>query len=179
MPVVMVGSLNPVKIEAARRGFEAIFPSETWDIRGQSVPSGVAHQPMGHEETLAGAAERARAVLEHNPSADYGIGIEGGCAWVGGELTTMAWIVIYGRDGQIGKACSGSFILPKEVAALVAEGLELGDADDRVFGQSNSKQKNGSIGLLTGDVITRADYYAPAVSMALIPFRPENANLTF
>jgi len=88
-------------------------------------------------------------------------------------------VVIYGRDGVTGKARSGSFVLPKQIAALVAEGLELGDADDRVFGQTNSKQKNGSIGLLTGDVITRASYYAPVVSMALIPFRPENAGLRF
>jgi non-canonical (house-cleaning) NTP pyrophosphatase len=94
-------------------------------------------------------------------------------------MLTMAWVVIYARDGRMGKARSGAFVLPREVTVLVAEGLELGDADDRVFGQSNSKQKNGSIGLLTGDVITRATYYTPTVSMALIPFRAENAGLTF
>lgn len=179
MPVVMVGSLNPVKIEAARLGFEAIFPNKAWEMRGVSVPSGVSHQPIGDEETLAGAAERARAALNTSPDAEYGIGIEGGCAWLGDELLTMAWVVICGRGGHTGKARSAAFVLPKEIAVLVAEGLELGDADDRVFGQSNSKQKNGSIGLLTGDVITRASYYAPAVSMALIPFRAENSGLTF
>ena len=46
-----------------------------------------------------------------------------------------------------------------------------GDADDVVFERSNSKQANGAVGLLTGDVITRASLYAHAVVLALIPFR--------
>ncbi|MCU0464203.1 MAG: inosine/xanthosine triphosphatase [Anaerolineae bacterium] len=179
MGLVIVGSRNPVKIEAARRGFAAIFPAEIWDVRGHEVESGVSHQPIGDDETLRGALQRAQAALALDPAADYGVGIEGGCAWLGDDLLTMAWVVVCGRNGVIGRARSGSFVLPKAVAQLVAQGMELGDADDHVFGQSNSKQKNGSIGLLTGDVITRADYYTPVVSMALIPFRPENADLVF
>ena len=46
-----------------------------------------------------------------------------------------------------------------------------------MFGQSDSKRKNGSVGLLTGDVITRADFYTPAVTLALIPFH--NPDLAF
>jgi non-canonical (house-cleaning) NTP pyrophosphatase len=49
--------------------------------------------------------------------------------------------------------------------------MELGDADDAVFGRSNSKQANGSIGLLTDDALTRTEYYVQAVIMALIPFK--------
>ena len=90
---------------------------------------------------------------------------------LGHDLLAMAWVVIIDRAGKTGKARSGSFVLPKKIAALmVNEDLELGDADDIVFGQSDSKRKNGSVGLLTGDVITRADFYTPAVTLALIPF---------
>jgi len=49
--------------------------------------------------------------------------------------------------------------------------MELGEADDRVFERSNSKQTNGAIGLLTGNVIDRTTLYAPAVVFALIPFK--------
>ena len=60
------------------------------------------------------------------------------------------------------------------MADLVRGGLELGEADDLVFRTSNSKRRNGAVGLLTGDVITRAGLYTPAVQLALIPFiRPE------
>jgi len=53
----------------------------------------------------------------------------------------------------------------------VNSGLELGEADDLVFGQANSKQKNGAIGLLTNDVLNRTTLYEQAVIMALIPFK--------
>ena len=51
------------------------------------------------------------------------------------------------------------------------QGLELGQADDIVFGRSNSKQANGAVGILTDDVIDRAQLYEPAVIFALIPFK--------
>jgi non-canonical (house-cleaning) NTP pyrophosphatase len=51
----------------------------------------------------------------------------------------------------------------------------LGEADDLVFGRSNSKQANGAVGLLTDDAVTRTTYYVPAVIFALIPFK--NAEL--
>jgi len=56
------------------------------------------------------------------------------------------------------------------VAKLVSSGLELGEADDQVFGTQGSKQHNGAVGLLTHDVLTRDGFYAQAVQLALIPF---------
>ena len=40
-----------------------------------------------------------------------------------------------------------------------------------MFGRTNSKQQNGAVGLLTGDVIDRIALYEPAVVLALVPFR--------
>jgi len=54
---------------------------------------------------------------------------------------------------------------------LVRQGVELGEADDRIFGRNNSKQQNGAVGLLTGDAVDRAGLYVPAVIFALIPFK--------
>jgi non-canonical (house-cleaning) NTP pyrophosphatase len=77
----------------------------------------------------------------------------------------------------MGKARTATYYLPRETAQLVKGGMELGHADEVVFGGQNSKQKNGSVGLLTGDVIDRRAYYEEAVVLALIPFR--NQGLTF
>jgi non-canonical (house-cleaning) NTP pyrophosphatase len=77
----------------------------------------------------------------------------------------------------MGKARTATYYLPRETAKLVKGGMELGHADEVVFGGQNSKQKNGSVGLLTGDVIDRRAYYEEAVVLALIPFR--NQGLTF
>jgi non-canonical (house-cleaning) NTP pyrophosphatase len=80
-------------------------------------------------------------------------------------------VVVLSPAGMAGKGRTGTFFLPPAVAALIQQGKELGEADDIVFAQSNSKQKNGAIGILTGDVIDRAALYEPAVIMALLPFK--------
>jgi non-canonical (house-cleaning) NTP pyrophosphatase len=56
------------------------------------------------------------------------------------------------------------------VADLVRHGMELGHADDQVFGRNNSKQMNGAVGILTANAIDREELYAHAVMLALIPF---------
>lgn len=69
------------------------------------------------------------------------------------------------------KAKTATFFLPPAIASLIHAGKELGEADDIVFGQTNSKQKNGAVGILTGDLITRTSYYVDAIILACIPFK--------
>lgn len=176
MKSIVVASTNPVKIQAALAGFRLMFPNEIFEARGVSVPSGVSDQPMSDEETLQGARNRVYAVKEAAPEADYWAGIEGGCEERFGRLWAFAWLVVLG-DGLTGESRTATFALPEEVAALVRQGVELGDADDRVFGRSNSKQGNGAVGILTADVIDRAGYYEHAAALALIPFK--NRTLSF
>jgi non-canonical (house-cleaning) NTP pyrophosphatase len=104
------------------------------------------------------------------------VGIEGGVSDHAGAMEAFAWVVVMGGV-RIGRSRTAAFVLPQEVAVLVRQGMELGDADDVVFGRSNSKQQNGAVGLLTGDAIDRLSYYAHAVTMAFIPFK--NPDLTF
>jgi inosine/xanthosine triphosphatase len=173
---IIAASKNPVKINAALGGFQAMFPGESFTAEGVSVPSGVAVQPMTDAETLIGAANRVEAAHALMPDADYWIGIEGGCAPDGDALTAFAWVVV--TDGtRTGKARSAAFYLPEETARLVRAGIELGHADEQVFGQVNSKQRSGSVGLLTDDVVDRTLLYMQAVILALIPFK--NPGLTF
>jgi inosine/xanthosine triphosphatase len=176
MKTVIVASTNPVKIESARRGFVAMFPDESFTVSGISAPSSVHDQPLGDDETLRGAANRAANARAIAPDADYWIGIEGGVNDLDGEMQAFAWVVVLSSE-RSGKSRTGTFMLPQEVARLVREGMELGHADDVVFGRANSKQQNGSVGLLTDDVIDRAAYYEHAVILALIPFK--HTALTF
>lgn len=148
-----------------------MFPGHPLDISGVSVPSGVSDQPFSSHETLAGATNRSNNVRAKCPEADFWVGIEGGVEPEnGGSLIAFAWIVIQSRD-QIGKGRTGAFFLPPQISQLVRQGVELGDADDIVFGRTNSKQENGAVGILTGDVMNRASLYEEAVVMALIPFK--------
>jgi len=165
---IIVASKNPVKIEAVREGLTA-FLKEPFEITGVSVPSGVSDQPMSDAETFSGAVNRVNAALQHYPSGDYYVGLEGGVEETISGLMAFAWMVI-SNGKKVGKARTASFFLPLRVAELVHGGMELGHADDVVFSKSNSKQQNGAVGLLTNDVITRKSLYIPAVQMAFIPF---------
>ncbi|HEX2621449.1 MAG TPA: inosine/xanthosine triphosphatase, partial [Phototrophicaceae bacterium] len=175
--IIVVGSTNPVKLQSAREGFAAMFPDVPLELHGVEAASGVSDQPFEDEETLKGAHQRALNAWKQIPNADYAIGIEGGVARLSDEdLMAFAWVVVLNGE-KIGRAKSGAFVLPREITTLIRQGMELGHADDVVFGKQDSKRRNGSIGLLTDDALTRTGFYSPAVLMALIPFK--NPILTF
>ncbi len=151
-----------------------MFPQEEFIFTGIKLNHDISPQPMTDAETLRGAEERSRMCQDLVEDGDYWVGIEGGVDQVGDDLIVFAWIVIRSRE-QVGKARTGTFFLPQSVSKLVLEGIELGEADDIVFKRENSKQVNGAVGLLTGDVIDRKKYYEHAVILALIPFvNPEH-----
>jgi inosine/xanthosine triphosphatase len=167
---IIVASQNPVKIRATLRGFQCMFPGNVFDLDTVTVSSGVGDQPFSSEETLRGALQRARRTAERMPDADFWVGIEGGVEETTDGMVAFAWIVVQSTR-LVGKARTGTFFLPDRVACLIREGMELGEADDRVFGTENSKQEAGAVGLLTGDVIDRAGLYEHALVLALVPFR--------
>lgn len=170
---LVVASQNPVKLDAVQEGFEELWPNIDPDIIGVKVPSGVSPQPLSEAETLKGAHNRVKEAMDNRPGANYWIGIEGGVEDKEGKMAAFAWVVA-ANHYKIGQARSASFFLPDKVAELIRQGYELGEADDMVFGSVNSKEKNGAIGLLTHNTITRKSLYIPAVIMAFIPFiRPE------
>ncbi len=168
---VVVASTNPVKINAANKAFKKMFPVKKFEVLGVSAPSEVSDQPMSESETIKGAINRVRNLSKIEPKADYWVGIEGGCKIVEDDIEAFAWVIIRSKKGKVGKGRTGSFFLPYKIVELIKQGKELGEADDIVFGRKNSKQSNGSVGILTGDVITRTDYYKHAIILALIPFK--------
>ncbi|KAJ3526573.1 hypothetical protein NM208_g11125 [Fusarium decemcellulare] len=174
--VVVIASNNAPKIKATQEGFTRMLPG-SYDFQGLSVGSNVSDQPFSDEETLRGATNRARNAQTAQPQADFWVGIEGGVEDYNGAISSFAWVVVIGQDGRVGKARTSAYFLSDETCKLLKDGVELGHADDIVFGQTNSKNKQGSVGILTGGVIDRADYYTQAVVLALIPFK--NGSLTF
>ena len=111
-------------------------------------------------------------------------------------LFCMAWMAVYGKrqastvdllasedtktyygdqKPYYGVAKSASFPLPPDLSKLMVEQqMELGAADDAMFGRTNSKQGSGSVGYLTDGLIDRSSYYQHAIILALEPWiRPE------
>ena len=178
MLYVAIGSLNPVKIEAGRRGAEAALQTPGGvDAVGFEVESGVAEQPVGDIETRRGAINRAvlswQSYIErYGSEPSYSIGIEGGVSGLNQEeaMTCFAYRVVY-NGARIGTAKTVTFDLPEVVGDLVRSGVELGHAVDTIAGRINMKQEEGAVGWLTQGVTTRAGFYACAVVLAFPPVK--------
>ena len=171
MKKIIIASKNPVKINATLNGFQKMFPSEQFEIESISVLSGVSDQPKNDLEAFQGAWNRANNAYKNNLNVDFFVGIEGGIEEKNSEMEAFAWVVVKTKENRFGKGRTGTFFLPPRVAELIKQGKELGDADDIVFGRTNSKQENGAVGILTDNVVDRAKYYTEAVVLALIPFK--------
>lgn len=168
---VIIASENPVKINAVRQAFSQMFPPQSFDFIGVNVLSGVSSQPLSDEETYQGALNRTNNAAISEPNAEYWVGIEGGLEEKDAEFEAFAWVVVRGKNERYGKGRTATFFLPDEVGELIRQGKELGHASDVVFKEDNSKQKQGSIGLLTGNAIDRTRYYLDSAIIALIPFK--------
>ncbi|KAK8806048.1 inosine xanthosine triphosphatase [Blastocystis sp. subtype 4] len=199
MVTVLVASTNPCKIEACQLAFCRVFKDDTIDFRSISSDSGVSSQPIGDDETRQGAINRVHNVLskwrcDNSADPDFVVGLEGGVMKcddpISGKrsLRLIAWMAIHrphdNRWGVLvicmlllGFGQTGSMFLPPAVVDLVDSGMELGIADDQFFGRVNSGRENGTVGILTNNIITRSSYYEHALILALIPFiHPEIYN---
>lgn len=166
---IVVASQNPVKIRAVDSGFKQMQAGNEFEIIGLNVPSGVSDQPMTDKETYEGAKNRVLNAKKELPQADFWVGIEGGIEERNGEMYAFAWVIIL-SEHQKGESRTASFQIPPAVVALIRQGVELGKADDVVFGHTNSKHHLGSVGIMTHGEINRMELYAPAVCFAQIPF---------
>ena len=151
-----------------------MFPKQEFSADEFAVASEVSAQPMSNEETLRGATNRAEALRHLSPESSFSVGIEGGVEVIEETMFANAWIVVIDSSGNFGSGRSGSFALPPKVKQLVESGVELGHANDLVFGESNSKQQGGAVGSLTGGVISRQLLYEHAMALALVAFRQPN-----
>lgn len=179
---VVIASGNPVKRRATLEAVKVALGEDEVDSVTVDVDSGVARQPVGDEETLRGARNRAEAARQDRPNANLWVGVEGGVIERDGALDCMAWIVVLGRrepDGPVvrGESRTATFTLPAEIADRVRAGVELGAATDEVLGGVDTKSTTGTVGPLTGGVIDRVAFYAHALVLAMVPFR--NVDLTF
>lgn len=124
---------------------------------------------MSDQETYSGAWNRADNLKKNHPQADFWVGIEGGIEVIHNVMHAFAWMIVLNNRNQ-GEARTATFPLPENIKLLVDRGMELGQADDLVFRRSNSKQKDGAVGILTNGIIDRIHYYEHALILALIPF---------
>lgn len=169
--MIVVGSENDAKVRPVRDVFETVAPSVK--VVGVSVPSGVRDQPIGFEETLLGARNRARsaALLE---GATWGVGLEGGVEFDAEGRCWLFGVVCVVHEGREATARSASLRLPGSVGDRVRRGEELGPVMDELVGEVGVKTRGGAVGHFTSGLLTRSDVWRQALILALPPIlKPE------
>jgi inosine/xanthosine triphosphatase len=177
---VRVGSMNQPKIAAVRHAIAAFAPNAV--VEGAAVESGVPEQPLGFEEIVAGARNRAAAALRAS-ACDLGVGIEDGLVELplcpGAALSPVnigCAVVTDGRRTSAG--FSSGFSYPPEVAIpALRDRAPIGDLFDALWRERRSDadvepsgRTTGNVGRLTAGVLTRSEYGRHAVLCALVSF---------
>lgn len=164
---VSVGTKNPVKVKATRNVLLKIYPSV--EVTGLDVDSGVRDQPIGLNETVKGAVNRAKNA--YNSEVDLSVGIESGLLETPNSITgylDLQWCCIYdGEKETLG--VSAGFEYPPAVVEEVLKGKEVGHVMDQVTGVDKLGQKTGAVSYLSKGMLDRTENTEQCVLMAMIP----------
>ena len=167
MRKISVGSANPVKLDAVKNAVGKIWDNtEVIPIR---VHSGVRMQPTSDNEAIRGAENRARYSLQKT-GADFGVGLEGCTIDTEYGMFVSGWAVVVDKNGYVGIGGGGRLLLPEKVACEVRKGRELGPIMDEVAGEFNIKQKQGTGGILTNNLVERTEAFERCVIYAFARF---------
>jgi len=168
---IIVGSVNPVKINAVREAFLKYY--KDFLVEGIKVDSFVHRQPKNYE-TFEGAENRALELVKINNTemlqADFFVGIEGGIMKHVDKWFAFGCMCIIDKKMNKSFGTSPHFQIPNEVAVRLLAGEELGEVMDEIMKMKNTKQNLGAIGFFTNGVINRTQLYVPGIIAALIPF---------
>nr|MDO8099558.1 inosine/xanthosine triphosphatase [Candidatus Njordarchaeota archaeon] len=172
MRVLAVGTRNPVKVSAVAHIAEKLL-HEKLDVIAVEVASSVPNQPVGLEQTIRGAVNRAKQAASSVPSAEFGIGIEAGLVKVPKTLTgylDIQFAAIVDKKGKVTIGCGSGFEYPPEVLnEVLSKGKEIGDVMESLTRIENIGERIGAIGFLSHGQLDRQRLTEQAILMAFIP----------
>ncbi|MBW2542366.1 MAG: DUF84 family protein [Deltaproteobacteria bacterium] len=178
---VRVGSVNEPKLVAVRSAIGAYAPDAR--VEGVAVTSGISEQPVGFEEIIRGARNRAAGAM-NGTCCDLAVGIEDGLvpiplASAQGEVAHLnigCAAITDGERTSIGFSSAFGYPLGCSIPA-VRDREPIGAGFDRLWeahrGESAAKPSalsTGNIGRLSNGVLPRAEYARHGVLCALVAF---------
>ena len=183
---IVVGSNNLVKLKATELAITKFYPEESLEIIGIAVDYQVSNQPLGLEEILKGAKNRAiqaRKKFLGNQSnietkLDFSVGIEAGFVEIPFNeyrYLDFQFCVIIDSNGNLSVGSGSGLPFPSSVINQLLNNREqeLGDIMADISGNQKIKFEEGAIGYYSKGKINRTEITKQAVEMALIPFTSE------
>jgi len=179
---IALGSDRAAKIMAVRASIARIAAIDASWANAQIIPRPVTTSapamPMTDWQLMEGARARALAVRDSLQSkrmdADVYVGLEGGfhSISIDGEWHTFLRGWAYATDGTTGAfGATPSISVPAAIVKSVVDGRqELGVVIDQVAGMRDVRSRQGAWGILSRDLVTRADSFELALIAAMAPF---------
>jgi len=170
---IAVGSKNPVKVQATKNILEKIFSEQNIDgnieIIPKNVDSEVSDQPVGMEQTIEGAVNRAKNAFSEDVTLS--VGIESGLMETPQTITgfiDLQWCAVHdGEKTTLG--VSAGFEYPPHVIKEVLQGREVGHVMDQLTGIDELGKKTGAVSYLSNGLLDRLGNTEQCVLMAMIP----------
>lgn len=174
LPLVAIGSRNPAKTKGAKDVFSRFFPSSRFVEVDTSTL--VRAQPVGMDQLLAGASQRAEFALSHS-AAFFGVGVEAGILTIAPKQhINLQVAIIVDNEGRTGTGFSCGFPIPESFfERLVAEGKELDWYSRELTGAEKITDEEGIVYHVSKGRVSRLQMTEQCVSMALIPWLNKGA----
>jgi inosine/xanthosine triphosphatase len=186
---LIVGTENPIKIKAVENVFTKYFPQEPIAIQSVKVNSEVSNQPIGLNNVIDGAINRAKHALKYfikhiskseiqdNPSQNktlYAIGIESGLIQIPSTISgylAFQYSAIIDQEKNLSIGTSPGWEYPSQIVnqLLTNSSLEMGTIMADLSGDKKIKYKEGAIGYFTQNKLNRLDITEMSIEMAIIP----------
>ncbi len=164
---IALASTNRAKLAAAQSVATRVFGDA--EIQPVAVAIDMPAQPIGDEETQAGAIARARAAVA-SARVDLDIGLEGGLRRTLGGWALCSWAAVVDTAGVVGVGGGGILLLPPAVVGRVLAGEELGPVIDELAQVAETRQGLGASGILTKGWLNRQRIFEDALICALAPW---------
>jgi inosine/xanthosine triphosphatase len=188
---IWIGTRNQGKIQAVTNVFMNFFPQYKVFVKGQTVDSGVPAQPIGLDNVLNGAIQRAKNIKiwysnnisQREQKADYFVGIEAGLVAIPHTISgylDYQFCAIINSNNQMTIGSGSGWEYPRSVVERIKSDpkIEIGDIMAEISGDPDVKYKNGAIGIFSHNLLTRPKITEECVQMALIPFLNEKLYFT-
>ena len=182
---IAVGTVRTAKLLAVRAACARVATvAPEWqnaEVVAREVATDAPAMPLTDYQMMRGARSRAEAVrallLAEGEAAALYVGLEGGfnCVTLDGRRHTFLQGWAYATDGRRGHFGVGPSVgVPEEIVRRVVTGRrELGEVIDEIAGERDVRSRQGAWGVISKELLTRAQSFESALVAAFAPFYNE------
>jgi len=153
---IILGSASERKVEIAAQVAKQLFGVDEAEVVGLAVASGVPDTPYDRQ-TFDGARNRAISARDHDPEAEYWVGLESGLVERYGHFYEESWAAVINKEGREYYGYSSGLKVPDYILKRMKESeLEHCEVMDLLEQEFAITTPNETWGNYSGGAIARS-----------------------